>query len=178
MLENILFSHYHNHSEKKECNACSDWTYSNFQWKGAVTLANPKAINVYTGENCQELSVGRYIIRSMTNSVPAGLSSQLQCYQYNPDKAVIVDHAACEQELMKDNKATLRPTSKCKMLIRDRQKQERKLTVANMKENRPLLGSTSYGFNPSTTHRNPCDIGGSTVNRLYTASQSNNIFQD
>lgn len=83
-----------------------------------VTSANPKAINVHTGENCQELSGGRYIIRSMTNSAPARLSSQLQRYPYNPDKAVIADHNAREQELMKDNKATLRPASKCKMLIK------------------------------------------------------------
>lgn len=59
-----------------------------------------------------------------------------------------------------------------------RQKREIKLTAANMKEKQPLLGSTSYRFNPSTTQGNPCDTGGSTVNRLYTTSQSNNVFQD
>lgn len=91
-------------------------------------------------KNCQELSVGRYIIRSMTNSVPAGLSSQLQRYLYNPDKAVIADHNACEQELMKDNKAILRLACKCKMLISETQKQEQKAHSSQHKGESTTVG--------------------------------------
>lgn len=49
---------------------------------------------------------------------------------------------------------------------RDKNK-SRKLTVANTKENQPLLGSTSYGLNPSITQGNPGDTGGSTVTRGF-----------
>jgi len=59
----------------------------------------------------------------MTNSVPAGLNRQLQCYPYNTDKAATADHNTCEQELMTDNKAMWRPMGKCRILIRNPQKQ-------------------------------------------------------
>lgn len=84
------------------------------------------------GKNCQQFNhhVGSYAIRSMTNSVPAGLNSQLQCYPYNTDKAVTADRNTCEQELTTDNKAMLKPMSKCKLLIRDPENQEQVLHKA------------------------------------------------
>lgn len=80
------------------------------------------------GKNCQQFNhqAGSYAVRSMTNSVPAGLNSQLQCYPYSSDKALTADHNTCEQELPIDNKAMLRPMAKCKVLIGDSQKTKSK----------------------------------------------------
>lgn len=74
-----------------------------------MTSVNSRAINVHTPQekNCQQFNhrIGSYAIRSMADSVPAGLNSQLQCYPSNTDKAVTADHNTCEQELTVDNKA-------------------------------------------------------------------------
>lgn len=55
-------------------------------------LQQNQGLSMYTlyRKNCQQFNhhVGSYAIRSMTNSVPAGLRSQLQCYPDNTDKAV------------------------------------------------------------------------------------------
>lgn len=118
----------HNHSEKKEGNVCSDWKCRDFQLNRATESGFSKSKGyqyVHTiGKNCRQFNhqIGIYAIRSMTNSVPAGLSSQLQCYPYNTDKAVTADHNTCEQELMIDNKAMQRPRGKCRMFIGDPQK--------------------------------------------------------
>lgn len=112
----------------------------------------------------------------MTNSVPAGLSSQLQCYPYNTDEAVTADHNTCEQELMKD-KAILRPAGKCRMSIRGPQKQEQVPHKAHSSWN--VRGSATAGkheqwINHSTTPGNPkVTEEGEDHQRLYTALYHN-----
>lgn len=126
----------HNHAEKKKGNVPSDWRQI-FPIKQSHTmwLQQIQGLSMCTHhrKNCQQLNhhVGSYATRSMINSVPARVSSQLQRYPYNTDKAITADHNTFEQELTIDNKAMLRPMGKCRMSRRDPQKQEQVLHKAH-----------------------------------------------
>lgn len=109
----------HNQLEKKEGNICSYWRHRDFQLNRATqsdfsNSKSPQCVEA-TGKDCQQFNhhVGSYAVRSMTNSVPAGLNSQLQCYPCSSDMALTADHNTCEQELPIENKAMLRPNVRC-----------------------------------------------------------------
>lgn len=125
----------HNHLKKKEGNVCSYWIHGDFQLNRAAQSDFSKSKGHQcvdtTGKNCQQFNhqAGSYTVRSMTNSVPAGLNSQLQCYPYSSDKALTADYSTREQELPIDNKAMLRSMAKCKVSIGDSQKARSKYWI-------------------------------------------------
>lgn len=156
-----LSSNFEKHIQldKKEDNVCSYWRHGDFQLNRATQsdFSKPKSHQCggTIGKNCQQFNhhAGSDAGRSMTNCVPAGLNSQLQCYPCSSDKALTADHNTCEQELPRDNKAMLRPMAKWKVSMGDSQKMYCiKFTSADM-QNWTGLGSTGYGFNHSKTLR-------------------------